>query len=91
MNTTETDTALPQMTKAHCEGCENNFYNGNNPYGVKECWSFKSAKLVERIRIGVWQNPPYSKNTVLVPACKHEKGKCLVKPDALDTEGFWKG
>ena len=31
-----------------CAGCRQNFYNGNNDLGVKECWSLKSAKLKER-------------------------------------------
>ena len=29
------------MTKSeklkHCVGCRDNFYNGNNPYGITEC------------------------------------------------------
>ena len=39
--------------KTYCAGCYNNFYNGNNPYNVKECWNFKSAKVCTRYRIGV--------------------------------------
>ena len=38
-------------TKAMCAGCRNNFYNGNNDLGVKECWSFKSAEVVTRFRL----------------------------------------
>lgn len=30
----------------YCAGCRNNFYNGRNDVGVKECWSLKSAKVV---------------------------------------------
>lgn len=29
----------------YCIGCRDNFYNGNNPYGIKECWLLKSARL----------------------------------------------
>jgi hypothetical protein len=43
-----------QKDKTLCQGCRDNFYNGNNPLGVKECWSFKSAKVVKRWRIGWW-------------------------------------
>lgn len=34
--------------KYQCSGCRDNFYNGNNEYGVKECWSFKTAKVVDK-------------------------------------------
>ncbi len=42
------------MEKKYCVGCDDNFYNGNNPLGVKECWSFKTAKVVKRLAIGWW-------------------------------------
>ena len=34
-------------TKRNCIGCRDNFYNGNNNLGVKECWGFKTAELVK--------------------------------------------
>lgn len=36
-----------------CEGCRNNFYNGNNDLGVKECWSFKTATVCTRFRLSI--------------------------------------
>ena len=39
--------------KRLCLGCDSNFYNGNNPFWIKECWHFKDAKVVTRYRIGV--------------------------------------
>lgn len=39
------------MDKKHCSGCKNNFYNGNNHFGIKECWSLRDAKLVTKYRI----------------------------------------
>ena len=39
--------------KTLCRGCDSNFYNGNNPLGIKECWHFKDAKVVTYYRIGV--------------------------------------
>lgn len=33
--------------KSMCEGCSDNFYNGGNPYGIKECWHFKDAKVAD--------------------------------------------
>jgi hypothetical protein len=43
-----------RKSTALCEGCHDNFYNGNNKLGVKECWSLKSAKVVRRWRQGWW-------------------------------------
>ena len=63
-----------QEKKNHCSGCVDNFYNGNNQYGVKECWSLKSAKLVKRYRI-YWWTPmdKASKFTeVKVLSCYHD-------------------
>ena len=78
------------ITKQDCVGCDNDFYNGKNPHGVSECWSFKDAVMVPRIRVGVWQNPPYQLKTVKVPQCRHEKGNCLIKREALTDAGVWK-
>lgn len=46
-------------SKQLCVGCKDDFYNGKNPWGVKECWSYRSAKVVTRTQVGIWQNPPY--------------------------------
>lgn len=40
-----------------CSGCSKNFYNGNNPLGVKRCWLFKDARVVKRWRIHWWTQP----------------------------------
>ena len=42
---------MAEMKTPTCSGCRNNFYNGNNDLGVKECWSRKKAKTVTRYRI----------------------------------------
>jgi hypothetical protein len=41
-----------RKSTAPCAGCRQNFYNGNNNLGVKECWNLKTAKLRTRFRIG---------------------------------------
>lgn len=41
------DSALPE--KAMCSGCRDDFYNGNNGLGVSECWSFKDAKVCDKV------------------------------------------
>ena len=81
-----------KMDKKHCYGCDNNFYNGNNELGVKECWSFKDAKLVKRISIGHWENPPYKDKTVrTIPSCYHERGnnrQHYLSPEKIGSDGY---
>jgi hypothetical protein len=82
------------MDRKHCSGCRNNFYNGNNPLGVKECWSLKDAKLVSRIGLGFWENPPYKgKKKVRVPDCWMGEGSnrtIYIKPEVLTKDGYWR-
>ena len=82
------------MKKEHCNGCESNFYNGNNPFGVEECWHFKEAKLVKRIMIGHWESPPYKDKKVINKLnCFSERGSNrthYVSPDKISKEGYWK-
>jgi hypothetical protein len=40
--------------REYCIGCHSDYYNHDNPQGVKECWHFKTAKVVKRLRIGWW-------------------------------------
>ena len=42
---------MTEARKPTCDGCRNDFYNGNNELGVKKCWSKKTAKVVARYRI----------------------------------------
>jgi len=63
------------MKKANCRGCVDDFYNkGNNPYGVVECWSFSTAQLVRRQRIGIWDTPPHTTPPEELPSCFRQKG-----------------
>jgi hypothetical protein len=64
------------MDKSKCIGCRDDFYNGKNPLGVKECWMLKSAELVTRFRIGTWTRPtePGAFTKVKVPTCYSAKG-----------------
>lgn len=43
--------------KSLCLGCRNDFYNGKNALGVSECWSFQSAEVVTRYKLGWWTTP----------------------------------
>ena len=80
------------LDKKKCAGCEDDFYNGKNPYGVQQCWGLETAKLVERKLIPIWQQPPYNKIPLTkVPNCYKQKGYSTVKPESLDSKGYWKG
>lgn len=59
--------------KKHCSGCEQNFYNGNNQYGVKECWCFKNAKIIMRKKVHVDQQPPWKQKFEKFPDCYRQK------------------
>lgn len=58
-----------KMNKKHCEGCEDNFYNGNNQYDIKECWCLKKAKLVMKKKVHINQTPPWKQKPIKVPDC----------------------
>jgi len=79
------------ITKAHCAGCRDDFYNGQNPYGVTECWSLKTAKLAKYLQISIDQPPPYNaKRLVKLPTCYNKPRFVKVKPEALDSKGYWR-
>ncbi len=60
-----------------CIGCRQDYYNGKNDRGIKECWSLKRAKVVKRWRIG-WWTPPDSIDAftrVMTLDCHHAPGQ----------------
>lgn len=69
------------MNKTNCRGCVDDFYNaggeGNLLTPDRECWSFKSAKLVTRFRIGTWTQPTQTGafTEVKVPQCYRQRGQ----------------
>ena len=65
-----------------CVGCSENFYNGNNPLGVKECWNLKSAKVVLKKAVPIWQAPPWNQPAEKVLSCLHRDGYVMVEPKA---------
>lgn len=65
-----------RVTKRDCAGCEQNFYNGNNPMGITECWSLKSAEFKTRFRLSV-HTPMGNRagyNKERRPNCYQQKG-----------------
>ena len=69
------------MDKSRCVGCRDDFYNGKNPYGVKECWSFKTAMLVMKKRVHIDQCPPWNQKPEEVPSCYRASGFVFVSPE----------
>jgi len=77
---------MPKLSKEkklkHCSTCEEDFYNGNNPYGVKECWNLDEAKLVLRKEVGINQVPPWKQKPIKVLNCFRRKGYVYTNPDS---------
>lgn len=71
------------MDAKHCSGCRNDFYNGNNPMGVKECWSLKDAQLILRKEVSVDQRPPWNQAPQRLPNCYSRPRFVYVKPDQV--------
>ncbi len=68
-------------TKQMCRGCRDDYYNNRdslgNP-GSAGCWNFKIAKIVERTRIGIWQDPPYEWQPEKVLNCYNSDGGVMI-------------
>lgn len=56
-----------------CNGCEDNFYNGNNPLGIKECWLLKTAKVAMKKQVHINQYPPWKQKPIRTLSCYHQK------------------
>ena len=66
-------------TKVMCSGCRNDFYNQCRECG---CWNFDSAQLVQRIKVGTFEPPPYKTTRVgTYLSCYHASGYAMLKPD----------
>jgi len=65
----------------YCIKCTENFYNGNNPYNIKECWNLPKAKLVVKKQVGMNDVPPWTHQPVIkVLSCCRISGYILVDP-----------
>ncbi len=65
-------------SKQLCGGCYNDLYNRNREGG---CWSFKGAEVVERVRVGTWQLPPYTWRPETTLSCYHAQGSSMLSRD----------
>lgn len=68
------------MNTSKCAGCSEDFYNGKNPYDVKECWHLKDAKVILRRRVGINDVPPWKRKPERLPSCYRERGYVFVGP-----------
>ncbi len=59
-----------------CVGCRNDYYNSNRPEG---CWCYGNAKVVLRTKVGVWDNPPYTRKPVETLSCHSPEGQVWLK------------
>lgn len=67
------------MKKINCNGCYCNEYN----YGLggsKECWSFKSAKIVWRKEVHIDEVPPHTQKAKRFPSCYHKQRYVYLQP-----------
>ncbi len=67
--------------RKYCGGCRDNFYNGNNPTGVKECWCLENAKPVRKKFVHVDQRPPWNNQAEWTLDCCHRIHFVKVNPD----------
>ncbi len=69
-----------KKNKSMCSGCVDNFYNGNNPYGVDECWSYAKAEVCKKKFVPLDQCPPWKMPAVTTLSCYKRKGYVKVDP-----------
>lgn len=64
-----------------CSGCREDYYNqpGNSTTG--ECWMLSEATLVERTKVGIWQDPPYQWTPQQTLSCHRPAGCAWIKQD----------
>ena len=75
-----------KMKLENCAGCEDNFYNGNNPYNVKKCWCFESAQIIKRKKVSIWQTPPWKQKAGKYLSCYRQKGYVFVNCEKEDRQ-----
>jgi hypothetical protein len=59
-----------------CLGCRNDIYNKT---GI--CWSLKTARVVQRTKVGTWDTPPYVWKPETTLSCHSPEGKHWLEKD----------
>ena len=70
-----------EKRRKYCVGCRNDFYNGNNNLGVKECCMLKNAKIVFKKCVPIDQRPPWNQKARRMLSCYHRQGYVYVGAD----------
>ena len=66
-------------SKAMCSGCRYDFYNRVRKGG---CWCFDNATIVTRVRVGIWEAPPYHPDRAAeCLSCFNPEGSAMLKTD----------
>lgn len=69
-----------EKRRKYCGGCRDDFYNGNNPLGVEECWHLRDAKVVWKKLVYIDQRPPWNQKAQRVLSCYSRPRYVCVKP-----------
>lgn len=77
-------------SKQLCSGCTDNFYNGNNPYGIKECSHYKNSKVVKKVIAKLDEPPPFFRSDYCLD-CYRQKGYVFLTNFDTITKGKYKG
>lgn len=77
-------------SKQLCSGCEDNFYNGNNQYGIKECSHYESAEIVPCVIATTSEPPPFSLTGECLN-CYRKSGYAYIKNFDKISRGKYKG
>lgn len=62
-----------KKSKKMCVGCRDDYYNHSQPDG---CWMFPDARIVERMKVGTFQTPPYKWKPRQTLNCYSPEGSC---------------
>jgi len=67
----------------YCKGCRENYYNSNNPHGIKCCWSFEKAKVVWRKLVHLDDRPPWNHKAQRVLNCYKKPRYVSIDPKVV--------
>lgn len=66
---------MKKPTKHDCAGCRDDFYNGRNDIGVRECWCLADATFVRAKDVPINMRPPYTHLPLTKrPSCYRAQG-----------------
>ncbi len=74
--------------KDPCLGCEDDFYNGKNPLGVKKCWHRESARMTLRMKVGVDDSPPWTWKPKRYLSCYRQKRYVFINCENGDRQSY---